>query len=69
MANGKNFIDFILATQSDDELAKDFLNKNTPEELDDFFTSKGYKVSLEDCEKIVKAKSNLSPDDVGTVRY
>ena len=69
MANGKNFIDFILDTQNDDKLAKDFLSVSTPEELGKFFTSKGYKISVEDCEKIVKAKANLNPDDVGSVRY
>jgi hypothetical protein len=67
-----NFVDFILAAQSDRQLLLDFLKKPTASELKTFFDQKGYsEISLGDCEKLVQAKATTMANVVGdtTIQY
>lgn len=56
MAEKKNFIDFILEAQTDEELLKGFITAKSREKLTKFFDKKGYKITEPDCKKLIKVK-------------
>jgi len=65
----RNFIDFILEAKEDRQLAKDFLKPDTPEELKRFFVDKGYEnIDIEECEKLIKAKKDITPEEIESVK-
>ncbi len=67
--SGNNFIDFILAAQLDAQLATQFVDIDTMEELVEFFDDKGFKnITIEDCEKLILAKEGM-PQDPDPGRY
>jgi hypothetical protein len=47
------FILFMEAAQRNEEFVRGFLEAKTPSALFNFIKSKGYDVSLEDCQKLV----------------
>ena len=58
----RNFIDFILEAQTDAQLAKEFLEYQTPEELRRFFVKKGFEsITDKDCKKLIQAKEYMAP--------
>jgi hypothetical protein len=50
------FILFMEAAQGNEEFVKGFLEAKTPNALFSFIKSKGYDVSLEDCQKLVELR-------------
>jgi hypothetical protein len=63
MTEEKNFIDFIIAAKDSPNLYDGFLDKSDPQELYEFFNSNMYVVSIEDCEKLIKAKSDFGIEE------
>jgi hypothetical protein len=63
MKGEKNFIDFIIATKENEDLLNNFLKKETPTDLKSFFESEHFQVSLEDCKKLIAAKTDLGLDE------
>jgi hypothetical protein len=57
--SSKNFIDFVVEAKDRPDLYDGFLNSSSAQEMTDFFKNKGFTVSPEDCEKLVKAKEDL----------
>ena len=55
----KNFIDFIIDAKDRPDLYDGFLANDEAKDLQAFFKEGSYYVSLEDCEKLIKAKSDL----------
>jgi hypothetical protein len=54
-----NYIDFVVAASKDKALAKEFakkIDKSTPEELSDWYKSKGFSLSEEECKKMIDNK-------------
>jgi hypothetical protein len=58
----KDFIGFILAAEGDEALAREFMSKNTPDELYDFFQIKTYTdIKKEpDCQDILIARNRMA---------
>ena len=58
MGNEKNFIDFILDAQKNEDLVQGFFDCEDVEQLKAFFGDE-YKVESKDCEKLINAKKDL----------
>jgi hypothetical protein len=54
----KSFIDFIVDAQTDASLTPNLLTKNTAKDLAAFFSSRGYTVSINDCQKLIDVKQS-----------
>ena len=55
-----NFIDFILAAQKDERLAREFLELLDAGAMEAFFSTKGYTgISAQDCNKLLEAKNTM----------
>ena len=63
MSNSKNFIDFVIEAKDKAELYDGFLNSSSSQKLKDFFDREGFDVSLEDCEKLMRAKADFGIED------
>ena len=62
MHNEKNFVDFVLAAQDDDKLAKEFAGAKTGQELKLIFTVHGFSaITDQECTTLAYAKSKFQP--------
>jgi hypothetical protein len=55
----KNYIDFVVAASKDKALNKEFRKKidmSTPKELADWYKSKEYAISEDECKKLIDNK-------------
>ena len=58
----KNFIDFIVDSKDNKELIDTFigqLKSGSPEDLNTWFTEKGYTVSPDDCSKLASRENEI----------
>ena len=58
MSAKKSFIDFIIDTKQNEDLYRRFVQCQSADDLNALFEDK-YDVSLEDCQKLIQAKSDL----------
>lgn len=59
MENSKNFIDFVIEAKDRAELYDGFLSSASAQDLKLFFDRENFAVSIEDCEKLMRAKEEL----------
>ena len=59
----KNFIDFIIDAKDSADLYDGFVKMSSPKTLEEFFKLKGYVVSSDDCEKLIRAKSDFGIEE------
>ncbi len=60
MSNGKGFVDFILDSRDDRQLALNFIQIGTAEDLKKFFDDNGYSIPESEIGKIMEARTYLS---------
>lgn len=59
MAEEKNFIDFIVDAQKDEDLLKGFIECQNEAQLEEFFSKRKYQLGNNDYKKLIKAKREL----------
>ena len=58
-----NFIDFVVEVSKNKTLGKEFkemFQKSTPQELVEWFSSKGYSISEEEAKKLIENKDSIN---------
>ena len=71
MANGKSFLDFIVDAKDDRDLAVDFMQLASREDILPFFQEHGYDIKADDVDKVIQVRQLFTdmPHPQGGDRY